>query len=230
MALGTLALAGLAAGGTALSGLPDIIPSKYEREQAKELAKLKRKQEMDALGLSDEERSALEAQLTGRADQSERFAQAERERLLTAGGGYGGQALQAEMLAADQARAQQAQLSAQIASADLAKQQEQEQYIRDLEAAQGEYKKKRQEALVAPLTAGMETAIGLETFSKLKDLGFTPSEIAAMEEKEAVPASVASDAKIAATMKQYNLKRDEAKALLDEFSDIDDMYNKYMGL
>ena len=57
-ALGKSAL--LSGAGTALGALPDIIPSRYERDQKKRLREMQRKQEMGALGLTDRERAQIE--------------------------------------------------------------------------------------------------------------------------------------------------------------------------
>jgi len=228
MGIGTLStaatMAALAGGGTTIAGIPDIVRSGYEREQAKELARMKRKQEMDALGLSEEERRALEQQLGAKSAQSERFAQAERERLLTAGGAQAGQALLAETIQSDQAQRQAQALQAQIESEDIRQTDADKQYIRDLEAAQARYKKKRQEALVAPIAAaGMAGLQGL-TFQQLA--GLSPERQAEMAAL-GVPVPAASDPATEAIkgyMKQYGLSQEEAKKLYQDFDEADSYY------
>ena len=70
----TLAIIGSVAG-AGISALPQIIPSKFEREQKKRLEALQRKEEMGTLGLTDKERSVLEGRLETKADAVEDFAQ-----------------------------------------------------------------------------------------------------------------------------------------------------------
>lgn len=156
-----LTLALIAGGAQAISALPDIIPSEYERNQREELKKLKRQQELGALGLTDAERSMLENQLQTKAQSSFDAAAAQRNRLLQGGMGVGG----ADKLLADAATAEAqgriASANAQaVEAANLQKAKQQEQYMRDLEAAQGEYKRQRADALVSPFAAGGAAYIG----------------------------------------------------------------------
>lgn len=161
-----LTLSLIAGGGAALGALPDLIPSQYEREQKKRLAELQRDQELGILGLTADERRNIENQLLGRSAQSEAFAQAERQRLASGSSQFGRDLLQAQ-LSQQAAQQQQQDISARILAADIAKQQAQEQEIRDLEAAQAEYKRRRFEAAVAPAQAGAETAVQMQTLEKL---------------------------------------------------------------
>ena len=70
-ALPTLGKSALLSGaGTAIGALPDIIPSKYERDQKKRLREMQRKQEMGALGLTERERAAIESQMRGARQQA----------------------------------------------------------------------------------------------------------------------------------------------------------------
>jgi len=155
-----LTLALLAGGGTLVGSLPDIIPSKYERNQKKELEKLQRQQEMGQLGLTDRERQALQNQMQGQIDQSNQYAAAERARLSSPQ--VNPQAMLQAQMAQESSNRQMADAAKQLENINLQKQQQQEQYIRDLQASQGEYARKRAEALVAPVTAGAQTAIGTQ--------------------------------------------------------------------
>lgn len=199
MTLALLSQAGIAAGGTAVGALPDIFRSDYEKQQADELKKLKRQQELGALGLSAEERRSIDDRLRGRSDQSEAFAQAERAR-LTSGSPQFGRELLSEQIASEAAQRQQRDISQAILAADMQKRAEQEQQIRDLEAAQAEYKRRRQEALVAPFQAGAETAAQSMAVEKLLQLppqralptmqaqyGLTPEEAAIFYGRSASP-------------------------------------------
>ncbi|NCW68543.1 MAG: hypothetical protein EBV86_08225 [Marivivens sp.] len=102
-------------------------------------------------------------------EQSEAFAQAERAR-LTAGSPQFGRELLSEQIASEAAQRQQRDISQAILSADIQKRAQQEQQIRDLEAAQAEYKRRRQEAIVAPFQAGAETAVQAMAVEKLLQL------------------------------------------------------------
>lgn len=156
-----LTLSLIAAGGQAIGVLPDIIPSKAEREQKKELEKLKTRQEQDALGLTTQERSAIEKQLQMKTQSQFDGAQSQRNRLLAGGMGVGG----GDKLLADAAMAEsQGRVAAEAANvvemADLQRQRVEEQQIRDLQATQGEYSRARKDALVSIPSAGVGAYVG----------------------------------------------------------------------
>jgi hypothetical protein len=153
-----LTLALLASGATAVGALPDIIPSKFEREQKKRLQDLQRQQELGALGLTDQERSALENKMQTTARQAMQQADlTQRQYAQQLGGAQSGLALLGQQIGAEQGARTQAQVQQAIEEQDLAKKQRQEQELRALEAQQAEYKRKRAEALTKPITAGAET-------------------------------------------------------------------------
>ena len=154
-------LSGLAAAGTAVAGIPDLVETDYEKARKRELEKLQKQQELGTLGLSTQERERLQAQLSQGARQSQQRADAERRRLLagTSGVQPGQELLQAQM--EDEAAARRVQqMQGQIETADIQEKQKQEQYIRDLEAAQAERERRRLEAQVAPFVAAGQTALG----------------------------------------------------------------------
>ena len=213
----------LAGAGTAIGALPDIIPSKYERDQRKRLREMQRKQEMGALGLTEQQRAAIEGQMRGARQQAQQYAEAERARLTqpTAQPQMAllGQQMQDESrqrleadlasqilgmdltrqaqqeqeikdLEAERARLTQptaqpqmallgqqmqdesrqrleADLASQILGMDLTRQAQQEQEIKDLEAAQAQYRRARAEGLTAPFQAGAEAAVGQMGLSRL---------------------------------------------------------------
>ena len=169
LTLSLLGQAGIAAAGTAIGALPDIRKSDYERAQARELEKLKREQELGMLGLTEQERARIENMLAPKAQQSQAFAQAERQRLTGESTQFGRELL-AQQMADETAQRRAAEIDAQILQLDLQKQAQQEQQIRDLEAAQGEYQRRRQEALVATLQAGAEAAASSLAIEKLLQL------------------------------------------------------------
>jgi hypothetical protein len=176
-----LTMALIAGGGAALGALPDLIPSKYEREQKKELKDLQRRQELGLLGLTEAERARLEGQLEGRSRQGQAYAQAETAR-LSAPTAQPQQALLQSQLAAEAAQRQEAEIAQQLLGMDIAKQQAEEQQIRDLEAAQAEYKRRRAEAAVAPFQAGAEAAVGSIATEKL--LSLPPQQQAVMLQQQ----------------------------------------------
>ena len=148
----------IAGGGALIGGLPDIIPSKYERDQKKRLAEMQRQQELGALGLTDAEKANFANQFQTLQGQAQARGDAMRQASAGIQGQPGQAALQGQLAnqASMQAAAQQAQ---QVASTDLLRQREQEQEILDLGAAQAEYKRQRAEALVAPISAGAQAAV-----------------------------------------------------------------------
>lgn len=149
----------IAAGGSAIGALPDIIPSKYERDQKKRLKEMQRKQEMGALGLTKAERDAIEGQMRGARRQAQQYADAERAR-LTQPTAQPQMALLGQQMADEGRQRLEADLASQILGMDLTRQAEQEQEIKDLEAAQGEYRRRRLEGITAPFQVGAETAVG----------------------------------------------------------------------
>lgn len=150
----------LAAGlGTGIGALPDIIPSRYERDQKKRLKEMQRKQEMGALGLTKAERDAIEGQMRGTRQQAQSYADAERAR-LTQPSAQPQMALLGQQMADEGRQRLEADLASQVLGMDLSRQASQEQEIKDLEAAQGEYRRRRFEGAVAPFQSGAETYVG----------------------------------------------------------------------
>ena len=149
----------LAGGGTAIGALPDIIPSRYERDQKKRLREMQRKQEMGALGLTDQQRAAIEGQMRGTRQQAQQYADAERAR-LTQPTAQPQMALLGQQMADESRQRLEADLASQILGMDLQRQAQQEQEIKDLEAAQAQYKRARFEGATAPFQAGAEAYVG----------------------------------------------------------------------
>jgi hypothetical protein len=149
----------IAAGGSAIGALPDIIPSKYERDQKKRLQEMQRKQEMGALGLTEQQRAAIEGQMRGARQQAQQYADAERAR-LTQPTAQPQMALLGQQMADESRQRLEADLASQILGMDLQRQQQQEQEIKDLQAAQAQYRRARAEGLTAPFQAGAESYVG----------------------------------------------------------------------
>jgi len=152
-ALGKSAL--LSGAGTAIGALPDIIPSKYEREQRKRLREMQRKQEMGALGLTERERAQIESQMRGARQQAQQYAEAERAR-LTQPTAQPQMALLGQQMQDESRQRLEADLASQILGMDLTRKAQQEQEIRDLEAAQGQYRRARAEGMTAPFQSAAE--------------------------------------------------------------------------
>lgn len=159
-ALGSLGKSALLSGaGTAMGALPDIIPSKYERDQRKRLREMQRKQEMGALGLTERERAQIESQMRGTRQQAQQFADAERAR-LTQPSAQPQMALLGQQMGDESRQRLEADLASQILGMDLTRQAQQEQEIKDLEAAQAQYRRSRAEGLTSPFQSAAETYVG----------------------------------------------------------------------
>lgn len=156
-ALGKSAL--LSGAGTAIGALPDIIPSKYERDQKKRLREMQRKQEMGALGLTERERAQIESQMRGARQQAQQYAEAERAR-LSQPTAQPQMALLGQQMQDESRQRLEADLASQILGMDLTRKAQQEQEIKDLEAAQAQYRRSRAEGLTAPFQSAAETYVG----------------------------------------------------------------------
>tara|TARA_Y100000004_G_scaffold127211_1_gene143209 strand:+ start:44 stop:895 length:852 start_codon:yes stop_codon:yes gene_type:complete len=149
----------LSGAGTAVGALPDIIPSKYERDQRKRLREMQRKQEMGALGLTEQERAQIESQMRAARQQAQQYAQAERAR-LTQPTAQPQMALLGQQMQDESRQRLEADLASQILGMDLTRKAQQEQEIKDLEAAQAQYRRARAEGLTAPFQSAAETYVG----------------------------------------------------------------------
>ena len=157
-----LLLAGLtAAGGELISSAPTIAGSAFDKEQKRRLEALKLQEQMNALGLSDQERQVLESRLRARSRQAQVRADAERNRLLAGGVGssQAASALQQDVLA-DEARArQEIQVQQAVEERDLAEKEKDEAELRALEAAVGERAQQRAQALANVAASGLEAGV-----------------------------------------------------------------------
>ena len=168
----TMSLIGAA--GTVAGGVPDLYKSKFERDQQKRLRELQRKEDMGALGLTDRERASIQSQMRGTRQQAQAYADAERAR-LTQPSAQPQMALLGQQLTDESRQRLEADLASQILGLDLERKAEQEQEIKDLEAAQAYAKRQRLEAAMAPLEATGEAYIGQMGIERL--LGNEPQSI-----------------------------------------------------
>ena len=214
-----LTMALIAGAGSAIGALPDIIPSKYERDQKKRLKEMQRKQEMGALGLTKAERDAIEGQMRGTRQQAQSYADAERAR-LTQPSAQPQMALLGQQMADEGRQRLEADLASQVLGMDLSRQAEQGQEIKDLEAAQGEYKRRRAEGAVAPFQAGAETYVGQLGMDRMLE-GMSQnqldnaSSIAAAQEvgTQAAQALLASPNRQQIASDEYNINPEEQEML-----------------
>lgn len=186
-----LTLSLIAGGGAAIGALPDIIPSKYERDQKKRLREMQRKQEMGALGLTEQQRSAIEGQMRGARQQAQQYADAERAR-LTQPTAQPQMALLGQQMQDETRQRLEADLASQILNLDLQRKAEQEQEIKALQAAQGEYARRRAEGLTAPFQSGAEAYVGQIGMERLLGLQAQQQASNASQEtiEEAIKATV----------------------------------------
>jgi|13_taG_2_1085334.scaffolds.fasta_scaffold26232_2 hypothetical protein len=218
-ALGAGKMALAAGAGTGIGALPDIIPSRYERDQKKRLREMQRKQEMGALGLTKAERDAIEGQMRGTRQQAQSYADAERAR-LTQPTAQPQMALLGQQMADESRQRLEADLASQVLGMDLSRQAEQEQEIKDLEAAQAEYRRRRFEGAVAPFQAGAETYVGQLGMDRMlrgmsQNQIQNASSIAAAQEvgTQAAQALLASPNRQQIASEEYNINPEEQEML-----------------
>lgn len=200
MPIGAIGLTGLSsiAGGVA-SQLPDLLPSKYEREQKKKLEDLKRQQELGTLGLTESERAMLENRLQARSSQAQQQAIQEQQRLLAGGGqALGGQAMLGSQLAQESAQRAQTEIARTIEEQNIARAREQQDEIAALESAQGEY------------AATRRAAIGGIAGTTLEGLLRT-----AAQNQYIQGAKAPSEQVVNAYAKMHNISPDEARGILE---------------
>jgi hypothetical protein len=163
-------------GGQALSQAGTLIPTKIERSQKKELEKLKRLEEMNALGLTEKEQAVMMGQLTAGSQQVQQQAADERARILAGGGmATGGQALQ-QAVAIDAARAAgQERVAQTILEQDLAKESAQKERIAAIEAAQSQKRAERAAAAASIAGAGLEAGVTTAAQQKIIQGAKSPS-------------------------------------------------------
>lgn len=153
---------------TAASQLPQLIPTKFEREQKQRLEQLKRKEEAGMLGLSAQEQALMERRYQGASQAAAAGAEAERNRLLAGGSGVqGGAALLGAQLADEERQRAQEKVQTEIMAADLEKQSQQKEEIRALEAGRGETQAQRLAAAGAILGSGIEAGVTTAAQEKL---------------------------------------------------------------
>jgi hypothetical protein len=97
--------------------------------------------------------------MRGARQQAQQFAQAERAR-LTQPTAQPQMALLGQQMQDESRQRLEADLASQILGMDLTRKAQQEQEIKDLEAAQAQYRRARAEGLTAPFQSAAETYVG----------------------------------------------------------------------
>lgn len=162
-------------GGQALSQAGTLIPTSVERTQKKELEKLKRMQEMNALGLTEREQAAMMGRLSAGSEQVQQQAAQERARLLAGSGATGGQAMQ-QAVAVDAQRAQgQERIAQTILEQDLAREEQQKERMRALEAAASQKRAERAASIASIAGAGLEAGVTTAAQQKTIQGGRSPT-------------------------------------------------------
>jgi hypothetical protein len=177
-------LTGLAGG--AVSSLPQLMPSRLARENRARLEELKKKEEMDALGLTEKEAAAFSSQLRGAGEAAQQSSENLQKRLLAGGGmATGGQAL-IQSAAAEQARMKaETDIADRLLQLDLEKERAQKEEMRALEA--GDEARRRELASAAAgilgsgLVAGLTTAAQQAVIQGSKDI--SPEKIASLSQQ-----------------------------------------------
>jgi hypothetical protein len=151
-------LAGTAA--TAAGQLPQLIPSKFEKENKRRLEELQRQQKAGTLGLTGKEEALMERRLAGRSQAAAMGAEAERNRLLAgSGGAQAGGALLGAQLADEERQRAEERISTDIMAADLERKRQQEEEMRALSAAEGQSQAEAQAAAGAIIGSGIEAGV-----------------------------------------------------------------------
>ena len=150
----------IAAGGSAIGAIPQVIPTLAEKELKKDYKKLQRREELGLLGLTPEERRVMEGQMQAKTSQSQKLAEQQRKQIMAGGGMVqGGQQLLQDTLQQESADRMAAEADRRIAEQNLLKKQQEEQMLRDMEAALSEQQMLRREALASPFVAGSQAAV-----------------------------------------------------------------------
>lgn len=164
--------------GSALQSIPALIPSQFEQEQNKRLKDLQRKEELGLLGLTANEKAALENRMAEKSSAAAEGAKKERERLLAgAGGSVGaGSQLLGAQIGEGQMRRTATDIAAAIEDQNLKRAAEQRDELRSLEAAKGQYAANRVAAGSGMASSGLEAYVLAKAQEKMLQGGMAPSE------------------------------------------------------
>ena len=172
-----------AAGGSAITSLPKLIPSQLDRENKKRLEALKKREERGLLGLTQKEEAAMSSGLRSTADQASEQMEQQQKALLAGGGqATGGQALAASLGLQQERMAMESEIGDRILQAALAERQRENDELRALEAAVAQKKQERVQAAAdiagAGVEAGFTSAAQQATIQGQKDI--SPAKVAGL--------------------------------------------------
>ena len=147
------------------------IPGAYteyqtDKSQKKRLKELERLEEMNALGLTEEQFANYRQRFGAPVLQAQKRTDAEMRRLATPSAQPARQ-LQQAMLAQQNRESIEAQIASNILGVDLKRQAEQRQEMKDLRAAQDVRTQQKYDAITDPILAGTEAYIMAETMDTL---------------------------------------------------------------
>ena len=132
--------------------------SDYDKYNIKEIGKLKRMREMDALGLTDEERRMMRSQFDSQILQTQSEGEQRRRQLMASGDAGGGMALQQAALADTGSLAARTAAVDAINQADYEKEQQQRQELENRMAQEGQRQMQKQERRAQLAEVGLEQA------------------------------------------------------------------------
>lgn len=167
-----------ALGGAAVSAIPQLLKTDYEKENQKRLQELKRRQEMGTLGLTEEEKRALYfAGSAGveKAAQDIRALQGGTAASLATGAGL---AASQKQMADEALLAQKAAVSQSVLEQDLAEKRAQQQELEQRKSMASEEKAKRLSTAVSIGQTGVQSIEeGLKLAKQVRGRAPTSSEI-----------------------------------------------------
>lgn len=146
--------------GAALTQLPSLLKSNYEKDLERDILELERKKDAGQLGLGEQERSVLEGSLESKGlAAGERAAQQRAQFLAGSGGAIAGQAL--EQVTGQQAiqTQQLTQIQQAVEEQDINARLRQEDELRQKQAADAEYNAQRLAAITGVAGAGLESFV-----------------------------------------------------------------------
>jgi len=151
--------AGVDAIAGSLSGLAAFVPTTSDELNEKRLKELRRRAEIDALGLSDLEKEAYFNAISQQAAAGRKSLQDMQQQALMAFSDQGsGQALKLSQLAAEEAAKQEAVIGQSVLGADIAAKAEQLQELEDRAAYESARQQQKAQAVLSMLMPILATA------------------------------------------------------------------------
>ena len=157
-----------ATAGSVISGLPNLIPSEYEKYNKQRIAELKRRQELGTLGLTEAEKQSLYQNASAGVEKAAADVRAQQSGLAAALASGAGSAFSQKALQEEQIAQQKAIQERAIQAKNLEEVAAQKQELEDRQAAQAAVQKER---LAGIASAGL-TGLGAidEEIEKIKTI------------------------------------------------------------